>query len=89
MSNSDDESAAEPHNASISSISLQNFCLPWPNYSKYFKVLRVIDDKFFYKKLEIKCLICVGTKVLKVDTRSNSNLRKHLNVSTYLSIPSI
>lgn len=77
MSNSDDESAAEPHNASISTISLQNVCLPWPNYSTYFKVLRIIDDMFFYKKLVIKCLICVGTKVLKVDTRS----RKHLNVS--------
>lgn len=82
MSNSDEE----PQNLQ----NLQNFSLPWPNYSKYFKVQRVIEDMFFYKKLEIKCLICVGTKVLKVDTRSNSNLRKHLNVSTYLSIiPSI
>lgn len=87
--NTDDESVAD--NASLSTISLQNnCCLPWPNYSKYFKVLRTIDNNFFYKKLKIQFLICVGTKVLKDDTRSNLNLRKHLNVSTmYISIPTI
>ncbi|XP_060855059.1 uncharacterized protein LOC132932710 [Metopolophium dirhodum] len=53
--------------------------LPWPNYQKYFKVLRVIEDNFFYKKLEVKCLSCVGTKCYKVDSRSNSNIRKHLS----------
>jgi len=58
--------------------------LPWPNFNKYFKVLRVIEDNFFYKKLEVKCLSCIGTKCYKVDSRSNSNLRKHLSVSTIL-----
>ncbi|XP_025405364.1 uncharacterized protein LOC112679686 isoform X1 [Sipha flava] len=53
--------------------------LPWPNYQQYFKVLRVIEDNFFYKKLEVKCLSCVGTKCYKVDSRSNSNIRKHLS----------
>lgn len=56
--------------------------LPWPNFQKYFKVLRVIEDNFCYKKLEVKCLSCVGAKCYKVDSRSNSNLRKHLSVST-------
>jgi hypothetical protein len=34
--NSEDESDSEPHNASLSTISLQDVSLPWPNYSKYF-----------------------------------------------------
>lgn len=50
--------------------------LPWPNYRKYFKVIRVIEDNYFYKKLEVKCLSCVGTKCYKVDSRSNSNRYK-------------
>jgi len=58
--------------------------LPWPNYQQYFKVLRVIEDNFFYKKLEVKCLSCVGTKCYKMDSRSNPNIRKHLSVSTML-----
>ncbi|VVC24756.1 Hypothetical protein CINCED_3A017677 [Cinara cedri] len=51
---------------------------PWPVYKKYFRVLK-IEDKVCYKKLKVKCLICVGTKELTMDTRSNSNLRKHLS----------
>lgn len=49
--------------------------LPWPNFQKYFRVLRVIEDNFFYKKLEVKCLSCISAKSYKVDSRSNSNLR--------------
>lgn len=56
---------------------------PWPVYKKYFRVLK-IEDKVCYKKLKVKCLICVGTKELTMDTRSNSNLRKHLSVILYL-----
>lgn len=83
--NTDDESASAVAAAVISksrvSLAVEQFNFPWPDYSKYFKVLRIIDDCYFYKKLEIKCLACVGIKILKVDTRSNSNLRKHLSVS--------
>ncbi|XP_022162268.1 uncharacterized protein LOC111028041 [Myzus persicae] len=51
-----------------------------PNYQKYFKVLRVIEENFFYKKLKVKCLSCVDTKCYKVDSRSNSNKRKHSSI---------
>jgi hypothetical protein len=47
--NTDDESDSESHNASLSTISLQNVSLPWPNYSKYFftKVFEKYSKDFF------------------------------------------
>jgi hypothetical protein len=49
MSNSsyniDDESDSEPHNASLSTIYLQNVFLPWPNNSKYF--FKKVFEKYF------------------------------------------
>ncbi len=55
--------------------------LPWSTYNKHFKVLKIIDDKFSYIKYYVKCLHCVGPKTLTADTRSTSNLRKHLAVN--------
>ncbi|XP_029348038.1 uncharacterized protein LOC115034755 [Acyrthosiphon pisum] len=52
--------------------------LPWNTYNKHFKVLKIIEDKFSYMKYYVKCLHCVGPKTLSADTRSTSNLRKHL-----------
>jgi hypothetical protein len=51
--NTDDESDSEPHNASLSTISLQNVSLPWPNYSKYIIFFFVKYSKDFFKVFEI------------------------------------
>lgn len=51
-------------------------------YNEHFKVICVLEDKIYYKKLKVKFVNCPGTKEFTIDTRSNSNIRKHLSVST-------
>lgn len=61
---------------------VENIPFPFPMYNEHFKVICVVEDKMYYKKLKVKCVNCPGTKELTIDTRSNSNIRKHLSVST-------
>lgn len=61
---------------------VENVPFPFPMYNAHFKVICVLEDKIYYKKLKVKCVNCPGTKELTIDTRSNSNIRKHLSVST-------
>lgn len=57
--------------------------LPWDAYNKHFRIVKLIDEQMSYSKYYVKCLHCIGPKTLCADTRSTSNLRKHLAVSTY------
>lgn len=57
--------------------------LPWDAYNKHFRIIKLIDEQMSYSKYYVKCLHCIGPKTLCADTRSTSNLRKHLAVSTY------
>lgn len=59
--------------------------LPWDIYNKHFLVLKLIEDQLSYSKYNVKCLHCVGFKTLCADTRSTSNLRKHLAVSILIA----
>lgn len=60
--------------------------LPWNLYNKQFKVVKLIDDQMSHAKYYVKCIHCAGPKTLCADTRSTSNLRKHLAVSNLLLI---
>lgn len=57
--------------------------VPFSMFNEHFKIIFVVKDKIYYKKMrvEVKCVSCPGTKELTIDTRSNSNIRKHLSVS--------
>lgn len=61
---------------------VENVPFPFPMYNEHFKIICVLEDKIYYKKLKVKCVNFLGTKELTIDTRSNSNIRKHLTVST-------
>jgi len=56
--------------------------LPWDTYNRHFRIIKLIDEQMSYSKYHVKCMHCVGPKILCADTRSTSNLRKHLAVST-------
>lgn len=56
--------------------------LPWNVYNEHFKIIKIIDDHLNHLKYEVKCLHCIRSKSLTADTRSPSNLKKHLTVST-------
>jgi len=56
--------------------------LPWNGYNEHFKIIKIIDDHLTFLKYEVKCLHCIRSKSLTADTRSPSNLKKHLTVST-------
>ncbi|KAL4088662.1 hypothetical protein QTP88_023749 [Uroleucon formosanum] len=51
--------------------------LPWDTYNRYFRIIKLIDEQMSYFKYHVKCMHCVGPKTC-ADTRSTSNLRKHL-----------
>ncbi|KAF0711458.1 Uncharacterized protein FWK35_00035767, partial [Aphis craccivora] len=54
------------------------FKLPWDASNKNFRIVKLIDEQMSYSKYYVKCLHCIGPKTLWADTRSISNLRKHL-----------
>lgn len=60
--------------------------LPWIEYNDHFKILKLLKDQLTYQTYEVKCNHCVTTKSRTADTRSKTNLRNHLKVSTYLFI---
>ncbi|CAI6343554.1 unnamed protein product [Macrosiphum euphorbiae] len=47
--------------------------LPWPVYNNLFKLISVNDNNF-----EVKCKLCVNSKMYSTSTKSNSNLKKHI-----------
>lgn len=64
--------------------------LPWKGikvikgfkvYNEHFKIIKIIDDRLTHLKYEVKCIHCIRSKSLTADTRSPSNLKKHLTVS--------
>ena len=57
--------------------------LPRDAYNKHLWIIKLIDEQMSYSKYYVKCLHCIGLKTLCADTRSTSNLRKHLALSTY------
>jgi len=57
--------------------------LPWPKYDKIFKIISLKEDFESYQKYIVRCKHCASSKVLTADTRTSSNLLKHLEVSTY------
>jgi len=59
--------------------------LPWDAYNKHFQIIKLIDEQISYSKCYVKCLHCIGPKILCADTRSTSNLREHLAVSNYMA----
>jgi len=62
-----------------------NISLPWPVYNSHFKVNKILKDNDYdlHKTFEVSCNHCVTRKTLTADSRSMSNLRKHLKVSRY------
>lgn len=60
--------------------------LPWPKYDHIFKIISLKEDFENYQKYIVKCKYCTSSKVLTADTRTSSNLLKHLEVSTYFII---
>lgn len=57
--------------------------LPWIKYENIFKIVKLKEDFESYQKYLVRCKYCVSTKLLTADTRTCSNLLKHLEVSTY------
>lgn len=54
--------------------------LPFQKYSQYFKALKLLEDNWTYQKYEVKCKLCISSKSLTLDSRSSSNVIKHLRV---------
>ncbi|CAI6375146.1 unnamed protein product [Macrosiphum euphorbiae] len=59
-----------------------NISLPWPVYNSHFKVNKILNDNDYdlHKTFEVSCNHCVTRKTLTADSRSMSNLRKHLKL---------
>jgi len=60
-----------------------DYRLPWIKYENIFKIVKLKEDFESYQKYLVRCKYCVSTKLLTADTRTCSNLLKHLDVSTY------
>ncbi|XP_060855581.1 uncharacterized protein LOC132933288 [Metopolophium dirhodum] len=57
-----------------------NISLPWPVYNSHFKVKKILIDCDLYTTFEVSCNHCVTSKTQTADSRSMSNLRKHLKL---------
>lgn len=59
-----------------------NISLPWPVYNSHFKVNKILNNNDYdlHKTFEVSCNHCVTRKTITADSRSMSNLRKHLKV---------
>jgi len=60
--------------------------LPWIEYNDHFTIIKLLKDQLTYQTYEVKCKHCVTTKSRTADTRSKTNLRNHLKVSTLIFI---
>jgi hypothetical protein len=63
-------------------VSQTQIKLPWDAYNKHFYIVKLIDEQMSYSKFYVKCVHYIGPKTLCADTRSTSNFRKYLAVST-------
>lgn len=57
-----------------------NIKLPWPVYNLHFKVQKILHDCDLYTTFEVTCNHCATKNTRTADSRSMSNLRKHLKV---------
>jgi len=84
MSSYSEENEINKIESNMGDTNVVSLKLPWDEYNKHFEVVRLIEDRMSFAKYYVKCSHCVGPKTLCADTRSTSNLRKRLAVSTYL-----
>jgi hypothetical protein len=61
----------------------KTYRLPWSKYDNIFKIIGLKEDFESYQKCNVRCKHCASSKLLTADTRTSSNLLKHLEVSTY------
>lgn len=60
--------------------------LPWPVYNAHFKIIKTLHDCDSYTTFEVSCNNCTTNKTRTADSRSMSNLRKHLKVGMIIII---
>jgi len=69
--------------SSITDGTCKTYRLPWSKYDNIFKIIDLKEDFETYQKFNVRCKYCASSKLLTADTRTSSNLLKHLEVSTY------
>jgi len=70
--------------SSIPDGTYKTYRLPWSKYDNIFKIIDLKEDFERYQKFNVRCKYCASSKLLTADTRTSSNLLKHLEVSRYL-----
>jgi hypothetical protein len=59
----------------------KTYRLPWSKYDNIFKIIGLKEDFESYQQFNVRCKYCASFKVLTADTRTSSNLLKHLEVN--------
>jgi len=70
--------------SSITDGTGKTYRLHWSKFNNIFKIIGLKEDFETYQKCNVQCKYCASSKLLTADTRTSSNLLKHLGViSTY------
>ncbi|KAE9522165.1 hypothetical protein AGLY_017425 [Aphis glycines] len=74
--------------SSITDDTCKTYRLNWLKYDNIFKIIDLKEDFETYQKFNICCKYCASSKLLTADTRTSSNLIKHLEYPlTSLTVP--
>ncbi|KAL4131744.1 hypothetical protein QTP88_009016 [Uroleucon formosanum] len=66
--------------SSITDGTRKTYHLPWLRYDNIFKIIDLKEDFETYQRFNVRCKYCASSKLLTADTRTSSNLLKHLEM---------